>query len=109
VRLGGDEFAVIIEDIESADALDVVVRRLIAVMQQSIVVDRITIQVTASIGIAVCGSAATAESLMLAADKALYAAKAAGRNTFRLATGEKGTWITGSKCLSTAAESDKAL
>jgi diguanylate cyclase (GGDEF)-like protein/PAS domain S-box-containing protein len=89
LRLGGDEFAVIIEDIESLDRLHAVARRLIGVMQPDIIVDGAKTQITASIGIAVCDTSATVESLMLGADRALYEAKAAGRNTYRLAGAEK--------------------
>jgi len=85
VRLGGDEFAVIVEDVAVDDALDAIGRKLIAVMQPAVVVNDIVLEITTSIGIAICGPAATVESLMLAADQALYEAKAAGRNTYRLA------------------------
>ena len=84
-RLGGDEFALIIEDVKNFAGLNRIARKLVAAMRPEIVVDGARIRVTTSVGIGVSDATTTAESLMLAADKALYEAKAAGRNTFCLA------------------------
>ncbi|MGA8277427.1 MAG: diguanylate cyclase [Rhodanobacteraceae bacterium] len=85
VRLGGDEFAVIIEDMIDAGTADVIARKLIAAMHPDIVVDGTRMQITTSIGIGLCLTATNAGNLKLAADNALYRAKVAGRNTYRLA------------------------
>jgi diguanylate cyclase (GGDEF)-like protein/PAS domain S-box-containing protein len=85
VRLGGDEFAILIEDIDYANVPRIVARKLIAAMEPEVAVDGASLRVTASIGIGYCHTSTDADALMLAADKALYEAKAAGRNTYRVA------------------------
>ena len=82
-RLGGDEFVVIIEDVASAEAAEVVAAKILAAMQPHFIVEATTLQVTTSIGIAIAAGATDAETLMRSADDALYEAKAAGRNTYR--------------------------
>jgi len=82
-RLGGDEFVVIVEDAESAEAAEVVAGKIIAAIRPQFSVDAATLQVTTSIGIGIAAAGTDAETLMRAADEALYQAKAAGRNTYR--------------------------
>jgi len=83
-RLGGDEFIVLIEDIDESDAAETVARKLIARMRDLIGASGHELAVTTSIGIAFCREPLAADAMMLMADTALYEAKAAGRNTYRL-------------------------
>jgi diguanylate cyclase (GGDEF)-like protein/PAS domain S-box-containing protein len=85
-RLGGDEFVVLIEDIEESDAAETVARKLIARMRECVGPNGQALSVTTSIGIAFCRrTVASPDALMQIADTALYEAKAAGRNTYRMA------------------------
>lgn len=86
-RLGGDEFVVLIEQLAETATAELIAGKLIAAMREGIVVDDLTVHVTTSIGIAYSTSAAS-KSLMGAADAALYQAKEAGRNTYKLVTAE---------------------
>ncbi|HEY0660104.1 MAG TPA: diguanylate cyclase [Lysobacter sp.] len=83
-RLGGDEFVVLIEDAELPFAAEIIARKLIAAMGAEITVETSTLQVTTSIGIAYASEPTEAATLMAAADAALYDAKKAGRNTYRM-------------------------
>jgi diguanylate cyclase (GGDEF)-like protein len=78
-RLGGEEFLLLLPDTDQLGALEVAekVRRAIA----QIDIARVDREITASLGIATYPLDATdGESLLRQADRALYAAKAAGRN-----------------------------
>jgi diguanylate cyclase (GGDEF)-like protein len=89
-RMGGEEFLMILPDVSDDTALlDVAetVRHRIETEPVSFSGERI--ELTASIGAARAGSAAgAAESLLLAADRALYAAKRGGRNRVRLGSSD---------------------
>ena len=63
-------------------------RMLIAWMDDPMHVDMQDVPVFTSIGIAVSDSPASPESLLALADKALYLAKRAGRNTRRVLSDE---------------------
>ena len=81
-RLGGEEFAVLLSNCTPEDAM-VVADRLRTAFATTIVdlYDGRRVTATVSIGLAAAVVAPTSiEPLMLAADKALYAAKSAGRN-----------------------------
>ena len=81
-RYGGEEFAVLLDDLTEADALRLV-RRLLAEFsaQTHQAPDRSSFQVTFSAGIAMLDTATMdLNGWRHAADTALYAAKAAGRN-----------------------------
>jgi diguanylate cyclase (GGDEF)-like protein len=86
-RFGGDEFVVLCEDVGSAaDAMDVA-ERLRLLLAEPIPLAAGVAQVTASIGVALPDRPdRTAEALLQAADRAMYEAKAAGRDAARLAT-----------------------
>jgi diguanylate cyclase (GGDEF)-like protein/PAS domain S-box-containing protein len=82
-RIGGDEFAVLVEGMEEAVQLRVVADRLIEAISQPVVVGEHIISVGVSIGLVVAGTSAdAADSLMAAADAAMYRAKAAGRGCY---------------------------
>ena len=83
-RLGGDEFGLAVR-INNADALAPLSARLLSAIVQA---DPLA-HVTASVGWALCTAGATSyETLLMQADEALYAAKAAGRNTYRVFEGD---------------------
>jgi diguanylate cyclase (GGDEF)-like protein/PAS domain S-box-containing protein len=84
VRLGGDEFAVIIEGARPPDAVEAVARKLIAEMREEIDIDGTTLVATTSVGIACADAPTDAVTLKAVADAALYEAKRAGRNTWRI-------------------------
>jgi diguanylate cyclase (GGDEF)-like protein len=78
-RWGGEEFVVLLPDTDAAGAADVAakLRDLIGTIR----VPSVPVGVTASLGVAALPEhAATSDDLLRAADRALYAAKAAGRD-----------------------------
>jgi diguanylate cyclase (GGDEF)-like protein/PAS domain S-box-containing protein len=89
-RLGGDEFVVVLEDL-SADA-DVaasqaleVAEKLRRTLDESYLLQGISHRSSPSIGVCLySGNALDVDELLLRADKAMYQAKAAGRNAVRL-------------------------
>ncbi|MFC5581439.1 diguanylate cyclase domain-containing protein [Rhodanobacter terrae] len=87
-RLGGDEFVALIEDVESSSIAEELARKIQTAMKREIAVGAVRVKMTLSIGVAFCQSVASADAFMRIADTALYEAKAAGRNTFRMAMHE---------------------
>lgn len=89
-RHGGDEFVVILEQIETAQDSAKVAEKLIACLQQPIIVRGRELNVTASLGITLYQGrpeesyipTSTANELMKQADMAMYDAKQNGRNQF---------------------------
>lgn len=82
-RLGGDEFAVLLVDADD-DRLADVAQRLLASLRGPIVLDGLTLTVTASIGGALGAPGDTAERLLHRADTAMYEAKRAGKDSAAL-------------------------
>jgi diguanylate cyclase (GGDEF)-like protein len=83
-RLGGDEFAVLLPRTNSAQKTEVLAKRIIELLAQPYDIYGHSIQVGVSIGIALAPHDGNDPDLLLkAADMALYAAKAAGRGTYK--------------------------
>jgi diguanylate cyclase (GGDEF)-like protein len=84
-RMGGDEFVVLIGGGDLDAAPELVAERLLSVMHQPFMLDGAAMPLTVnmSIGIAV-GDRATAGELLRDADVALYEAKAAGKNGYKI-------------------------
>lgn len=84
-RLGGDEFAVILSRITAASDAELVARKILGVMAAPFAIGIHLCSIGASIGISIsAGGGVDAGSLIQQADAAMYQAKQAGRNTFRL-------------------------
>ena len=84
-RLGGDEFAVMLTTIAQPQDATGVAQKLIARINQLFVLSQGSARVSASIGIALYPNhASTARDLAHRADLAMYAAKQAGKNRWRL-------------------------
>ncbi|MEL7231068.1 MAG: EAL domain-containing protein, partial [Pseudomonadota bacterium] len=82
-RFGGDEFALMVEA-ESEDALTEFARMLTKRLSDPYHLDDTEVQCSASIGLRrVCEDIKDADAMMKEADLALYAAKSAGRATWR--------------------------
>lgn len=87
-RLGGDEFAVILRHVSDRGLAEELVRRIVKKLAQPVVLDGHEIQIGASAGISIFPSdASKAEDMIRRADKALYEAKASGKNQLKLAAG----------------------
>ncbi len=83
-RLGGDEFAIILDHLPDSQHIESIVDKLIQNLTQPLRLDDHDIVVSGSIGVAVCPEDAdTPETLLRFADAAMYAAKGAGKNTWR--------------------------
>lgn len=84
-RLGGDEFVVLFEYAGGIQLVATVARRILKAMEAPIpLANGVTVQVGTSIGIGFLREATYGLSLIALADRALYAAKQAGRGTFRV-------------------------
>jgi diguanylate cyclase (GGDEF)-like protein len=88
-RLGGDEFTVLIEDLESIEALQQRAAELVAALQPPLTVEGRVLGTSASVGAGVYPDhAENAEGLLRAADVALFRAKERGRERHALFTPE---------------------
>lgn len=83
-RMGGDEFLILIEDAKDAQAGVKVAEKILSRMDQPVHIGALLLDVRSSIGVAYMTQASTAAALLDLADRALYAAKEAGRNTAKL-------------------------
>ncbi|HLO96538.1 MAG TPA: PAS domain S-box protein [Burkholderiaceae bacterium] len=88
-RLGGDEFVLLLDQAAGPQELEQVAGRLIEAVSQPMVLAGQSVVVGVSVGIArFPHHGRTVEGLMRAADLAMYAAKAAGRNRWQFARDE---------------------
>ncbi|TAL22829.1 MAG: GGDEF domain-containing protein [Frankiales bacterium] len=83
-RFGGDEFAILLSGVREAEAACAVASRVLAVLQEPIAVQGRRVAIDASIGIAVPLQEDDGDALLQHADRALYAAKAAGKGCWRV-------------------------
>lgn len=84
-RLGGDEFAILIPEANSREIEALAERTVRAVSQIPFRFDNQNLRLTTSLGIAIYPqNAANAEELIAHADAAMYQAKAAGKNAWRV-------------------------
>jgi len=83
-RLGGDEFLVVLEEVQDIAPVEIVAKKLLAEAERPYAIAGHAATVTASIGISVFpDDAVDASALMKHADMAMYAAKQAGKDTYR--------------------------
>ena len=88
-RLGGDEFVLLLVNLADADEAGQVLERVLHAVAQPITLGGQAVQVSASIGLTVFPHDPTdPDTLLRHADAAMYSAKEAGRNTWRLYGGE---------------------
>ncbi len=88
-RLAGDEFAIILEGLHDHGEVKAIAQKIVNQVKLPMQVGERELAVTTSVGIAFHDPSqpATTSALLLAqADEALYAAKGAGRSTFRVAS-----------------------
>ena len=92
-RIGGDEFVAILENIDRAESAAMVAQKVITSLTEPVEVDGgIKVHVGASIGISIYpDDGATADALIKAADQAMYAVKAEGRNNYKFYNALKST------------------
>jgi diguanylate cyclase (GGDEF)-like protein/PAS domain S-box-containing protein len=83
-RLGGDEFVLLLESLDEALGASAVAEKLLASLNEPIVVSGHELYVGASIGISLFpGDGTDGQTLLKNADAAMYRAKQSGRGTYR--------------------------
>lgn len=83
-RLGGDEFTIIAESLARREDAAQLAAKIVGAMQAPFELDGVTVSVTVSIGLAYfCAGPFSPDALIKEADRLLYLAKQAGRNTWR--------------------------
>ena len=84
-RLGGDEFAILLDTLDDVAEAETVARRVLSSLAPPVRVAEQDLAVTASMGISVFPEGGDApDELLRSADRAMYRAKRAGRNTYSL-------------------------
>jgi len=92
-RVGGDEFVILLPGVWSAGAVGTVARRLVGALEEPVSDGALRYRVSASVGATLSRDHPdrTPGEILAAADRALYAAKAAGRGCHRLHAAQDGT------------------
>ncbi len=82
-RVGGDDFTALLPDLKRVEDVEIVARRVLAVMARPFHIDGHELFITPSIGISICPiDAIEPEGLLKQADAALTHAKRRGRNNY---------------------------
>ena len=88
-RIGGDEFVVLVNRFSDVRILQQIAQRLLERVGLPVPLEERSVQVSASIGIAIYPRDGNdADALLKHADGAMYASKGAGKNTWRFFTSE---------------------
>ena len=84
-RIGGDEFAILLDTLDDVGEAECVAQRVLSSLAPPMRIADQDVEVTASMGISVFPEGGTAgDELLRSADRAMYRAKRAGRNTYSL-------------------------
>ncbi len=84
-RLGGDEFVFILDNLRDRSGAEVVAKKIVAAMERPVRLNGHELHISTSIGIAIYpDDSEDIEGVIKRADMALYQAKEAGRNQYRL-------------------------
>lgn len=83
-RLGGDEFAVLIDEITHPEDASEIGERIIAALREPVTLSSARVSAAASIGIAYGTATIGVDDILRNADLAMYTAKAAGKNCYRI-------------------------
>jgi diguanylate cyclase (GGDEF)-like protein/PAS domain S-box-containing protein len=87
-RIGGDEFAAVLSDVKGMEECQHLLQRLLDACSAPVALGGRQVQVSASIGVALYPQDdVSAEELLRHADRAMYRAKQAGKNQFRVFEG----------------------
>jgi diguanylate cyclase (GGDEF)-like protein/PAS domain S-box-containing protein len=85
-RLGGDEFAIVLATVQDRRQVEIVLDRILATLREPIPLGDAQSRIRASIGVAYAPDhGSEPEQLMRIADEALYEAKRAGKDCYRVA------------------------
>jgi diguanylate cyclase (GGDEF)-like protein len=84
-RVAGDEFVVVLRSVSQMAEAEAAARRHLAALAEPFVLGRQDVPLSASVGVALPASYDTPESLLRAADRVMYDAKASGAGGYRLA------------------------
>jgi diguanylate cyclase (GGDEF)-like protein/PAS domain S-box-containing protein len=84
-RIAGDEFVVILGKVDDIAAVEKTADRFLAALKKPLRVDGKDVRLSASLGLALPEADSTPESLLRAADHAMYLAKASSPGSYRLA------------------------
>ena len=107
-RLGGDEFTILLEGVRRLDDATAVAQRIIAAFDAPFDLEGRSTSLSTSIGVAISSEAGTsAEDLLERADRAMYRAKKAGRDTFEVSKEDPD--ITTGDLFDTSCEVERAL
>lgn len=83
-RLGGDEFVVLQRDVDEGEAAATLASRIVDLIGRTYVINGHTINIGASVGVAIGANPIQARDLLRNGDLALYEAKKAGRGRYRV-------------------------
>lgn len=85
-RLGGDEFGIVLWNVGGVDDASAIASKVIAAVSRPYTLEGRPVTVTVSVGVALCPAHGDdPDTLLKSADAALYEAKHAGKNGFRIA------------------------
>ena len=98
-RVGGDEFMIALWHVANARDVVIVAAKVVEIISEPYLIEGRNLVVTTSVGVGVYPvHGEDAEALMKSADTALYAAKRAGKNAFRISDrGEQASTAAGSR------------
>ena len=84
-RLGGDEFVMLFADLRSAEEVQTVLDRVLMAVNAPLLVEDMSANLSASVGVTLYPDDKTdADTLLRHADQAMYVAKNAGKNCYRI-------------------------
>lgn len=95
-RMGGDEFLVILTGLHNVDEATAVAEKIRAGCNQPVTLHDTPLAVSVSIGVTLSDPVETGDDLVARADKAMYEAKAAGRNQVTTINGARHGSVDGS-------------
>ncbi|MBU6389323.1 EAL domain-containing protein [Patescibacteria group bacterium] len=86
-RFGGDEFVIVLSDIAELGEVEELAKKILKILAPALLINGEEVHVNASIGIATFpNDGETSDTLLKNADNALYQAKEAGRNNYKVYT-----------------------
>jgi diguanylate cyclase (GGDEF)-like protein/PAS domain S-box-containing protein len=90
-RIGGDEFVAVLLDLDDVAASAPILNRLLVAAAETVYLDNIVVQVSASLGVTFYPQAQDidADQLLRQADQAMYQAKLAGKNRYHIFDAEQ--------------------